>query len=461
MSTKNRSRALTALVLILIFSAMYLLNFFTPYVADDFNNMVSLSDGFKEAVKTVITNQMERYYTLNGRSIAHAMGGFILIFNKMTVNILNTLFFCIFLMQICKFRTEKKPEIEEEEILSNRTKLSCFYRPLLILAIFFLLWYFTPVFGQNFLWIIGAANYLYTSMLLLIILRSTRKQAILDIPVNSFIKTLLLILVSIIAGWTNENSVPAIVFVLIYYTIVALNKRSESSPMLILMLVSTIVGFIVMLTAPGNFVRINSFKEPKGFAKYLYRFNNMNTEYLKYMLILTIIVVAILIIARIINFKKSYESEIYAIAGILAYYAMLLSPSFPKRSMVFTVWLFIISIVLSISSIYIKRKKLALLILSVGVVFFGGKFVSTYPHALSLNQSYMNEYKLREEEINRQKSAGRTTYVNVNGLIAQNKYMASYELRDAEADVEFWVNQSMARFYGVESIFMMKNLFFK
>lgn len=451
------------LIFVAIFFIMITLNSYTTYVVDDFNNMFTQNSEKVNSIGDVISNQIYRYKNTNGRTIAHFIGGLILMMDKYVINLMNTLVFMLFIYLIYKFSHLHDYfgiDINNKNYLKviNRNKYGRHeYKALFVLISFLSIWYFTPVFGQDFLWVMGSANYLWTSVILLIILHMIRRDAVLKNNLESVLLTFILIILSFISGWTNENSVPSMIIIISYYIYIMYKNRMKGVIFPVLMLVSIVTGFLVMITAPGNYIRMSIFQDnnSEGFS-YFTRLSGMNENFVKYLFVLFLIALIFLVIARVFYTKKSWESEMYFVAGIASYYSMIFAPTFPPRAMVCSVFFFIISIIMSISVIGRINIKIGTGILFIIFVLLGYQFYSTFPSAVLANKEYHKKYSAREIVIIDSRTFGKVENIEVPPLTTDNTYVAAYGLEDVKENTDDWVNFAISRYYGVRSIKLRK-----
>lgn len=450
-------------IFLAIFFIMIALNSYTPYVADDFTNMYTKGDVRVSSIADVIYNQKGRYVGTNGRTVAHTIGALLLMLDKYLINFLNTIVFCLFIYFIYRFSrlndyfgidiTSKK----YKKLIAKNKYGRNLYKAFYILLSFLAIWYFTPVFGQNYLWVMGSANYLWTSVIILGIILFIREMAILKKTLESVPLTLFIIIFSFIAGWTNESSVPAMIVIVLYYLVKMKKENTRGIIYIVFMLVNMLVGFIVMITAPGNFVRMKYFREPGSLIEKLaFRYSNMSGRFIKYLLVLFMINLVFLIIARLFYIKKNMEPEVYCFAGFISYFSMILSPTFPPREAISSVIFFVISIIMCISVIGRVNIKVGTTILTICIILLGYNFSETFPEAILANSKYFDEFNARELVIIDNRTLNKVENIEVLPLKTDNKYVAAYGLEDCKENHNDWINSSLSRYYGVRSIILRK-----
>ena len=124
-----------------------LFNHWTPYASDDYSYMFNFSDGSRITSLGQIFQSLTEHYMHygNGRIISHFFVMLFLIGSKSVFNIVNAVFFVLFVISIYK-------------VTSRNKKFSL----LLFFAIPTLLWLYMPAYGQIFLWLDGSINYMWS-----------------------------------------------------------------------------------------------------------------------------------------------------------------------------------------------------------------------------------------------------------------------------------------------------------
>ena len=119
-----------------------------------------------------------------------------------------------------------------------------------------------PAFGQSFLWITGAANYLYGPFIILLFLVPYRLQ--IDRKCkgrkNIFFEIVWMIIAflgGIIAGWTNENNAVALIITLILFICGCKYKKISLRGWNFSGLLGSAVGSYLMLMALGTRLRLS------------------------------------------------------------------------------------------------------------------------------------------------------------------------------------------------------------
>lgn len=330
---RRNKKALWSFCLLLVFSLILLLNILTPYIADDF--VYQLIFGTKEYVTNVgdiFESQLNHYDKWGGRSVVHFIAQVLLLLPPFLADVLNSMAYLLFVYLIYLHIIGKK----------GRHSLSLFV--LINLAA----WFFMPMFGDTVLWITGSANYLWgTTILLLFLLPYRFYNGVVNDKKKAFV-TIVMLLAGVIAGWTNENTVAGMIVIILLLFLYYRSQGWKIPLAYIVGLLGVVIGYSLMILAPGNFKRGG---EAIGLDLFviLYRFVTYTQSlFVEYGYLLMIYVLLAVIMDRLpkkeASVKISYLSYIYLIGGLIAIYAMLLSPQFPLRAWFGLITFFLIAL---------------------------------------------------------------------------------------------------------------------
>lgn len=316
----ERWKSLLWIISILTFGGIILgLNILTPMIADDFGYLYIF--GEKEQVSSLsdlIHSQANHYVMWGGRSVVHFIAQALLQFPSLVSDILNTSVYLGFIFLIYYHIKGRK----------SAHSLSLF------VIINLAAWFVLPMFGDTVLWLTGSANYLWgTSIILLFLLPYRFYDGVKKLQLNRIVMSLLMLICGVVAGWTNENTVAGMV-VIILLLFLYYRSKSWTIPMhLICGLVGSLIGYIIMIVAPGNFVRAADAPSLTLFLV-LYRiFNYTQSLFLHYGVFIILYTVSLILFRKSNNNRNPIHlSFIYLLGGVVAIYAMILSPQFPARA---------------------------------------------------------------------------------------------------------------------------------
>lgn len=415
-------------VMLVEFILIFILNLLVVTTSDDLGYQIhsGLIDIFKR--------EYVQYMTWTGRSVAHIIARIFLAMPKIIFDVCNSLCFVYFTYLIYLHVTKDK---EKKHV------------PLYII-ICLLVFLCVPLFGQTVLWETGSCNYLWTTTIVLRFLLPYRLTG--DCKHN----VVLMLLGGIIAGWTNENTGGALILMILFILAYKLYTKEKIHSWMITGLVGSIVGFLIMVLAPGNKVRAQDFISTNGkMYDLIHDFNGFLDVLEKGQIVLFVLLAVSIAIA--ITYKKKKEeitySIFYTLCGIAAVFAIILSPVpvLFDRSMFGATTLLIIGTCIPIYLVCNEKNiKLYVNVLLASLVLFTSfNYLRTLPDLFYTRYQYMK----REAYVTREKANG-----NVNPVIYtlnsefETSYNPYYGLGDISAYRLLWVNQYYATVHGIESV---------
>ena len=231
----NRSRAAALLVLAFAFLLLFFCAHETDLVADDYRYCFSyLDDSRMVSLSQIIPSMAAHRLRMNGRVLAHALVQLMLMLPKTVFDLLNALLFVALVWLICRL-ADARPNA------------------LLVSSVFGCLWLLQPDFGQVFLWLTGAVNYLWCGVVCLLWLlpwsRAYRRGAALS-PGRQAV----FVLFSLIAGAYSENATVAMVAMGLAFLLLMLLEKRRPPLWMLLSLAAALAGFLYMMLAPAESV---------------------------------------------------------------------------------------------------------------------------------------------------------------------------------------------------------------
>ncbi|HNX59329.1 MAG TPA: DUF6056 family protein, partial [Spirochaetota bacterium] len=223
------------------FIIILILNFLTPLLADDYRYSFIFSDpGFHrvQSLHDVIVSQYHHWLDWGGRNIAHFFCQFFLMYDKSVFNIFNSLMYVIFTLLI----------------YFHAAGIRSKFKPYLFVIINLLLWIFLPAWGQDILWLTGSCNYLWGSAFILAFLLPYRLSFLDSEKFGKYFATIMFI-AGIVAGWSCEHTASAVMVIFVLFFGYKLYRREKIYSWEISGFAGFIIGFTLMIAAPGNYVR--------------------------------------------------------------------------------------------------------------------------------------------------------------------------------------------------------------
>lgn len=418
------------LFLFTIFIMMLVLNFLTPLIADDYSYSFGADGERITNIIDIVIRQVDHWLTWGGRNIAHFIANFFLMYPKAIFNVLNSFMYTALVYLIYKHSQTTKDE-----------------KPLLILLIHLGLYFLTPVFGQNCIWLIGSCNYLWTTVIILsflLIYRENYKKK------DTILLTIGMFLLGVIAGWTNENTAFGLI-VITALSMIAYKGKDKLPKYKISGLIGSIIGFIMMIVAPGNFIRSEAFAEETSFiVKIIKRILEYTNDIYKYIPIL--VVILIILLSIYIYKKKKIDKRvwIYLTGAFFTIYSMVLSPTFPERAW-FGIVVFMMIAIMTLLYDVEKINKVFNLIIIDTILIIGFFYVDDYVAlARDINnlRTTWNERILYIEEC---KENGKTE-IELEEYVTYNQKSPQWGLADIRKTAHEWPNDAIEDYYEIDSI---------
>lgn len=232
------------MVLCVVGGIFFCMNCLTGYWADDGWYMDSFATGERiTSVWDIFPSMYAHYFKMNGRLVTHFLAQLFLMLDKMVFNMVNTLCFLalgVIVYWYCGFFEGKR-------------------RAIRLALIFIFLYYLTPGFWEDFLWVTGASNYLYGMLLVLLFLIPYRRSLNQDLPstdrgpAGKWLCAMIMLPLGAIAGATNENLGGMLVCVTALVIGVQAVLYKKKPPLWMFTgCLGSLAGCIFMLSAPGN-----------------------------------------------------------------------------------------------------------------------------------------------------------------------------------------------------------------
>lgn len=427
---------------VIVFIGIYLANVNTPMVCDDYFYMYITNTDIKiNSLLDILYSQYRHYFAVNGRIVLHILAQFFLWIDKSLFNIINSIAY-VLLTFVLYFHC----------VGFRRKSLS------LYIIINLLLWFCVPDFGQCILWVTGSANYLWGGIIILSTLLFYRLY--LDNPnfiKNSTLSMLLFIPLGILAGWTNENTSIAMVVIMFLYIIYYKMSGIKIPKWSISCFIGSIIGFTVMIVAPGNFIK--SVATVIDSRPFIIRIIIRLFQYTYYMFWnMPILILLLGLISYIIFSNDALKNSIkligipfiYCTGIFIAIYSMVLAAYFPNRAWFGIVCFAIISIgflwnELTKSNNWINELNRIIIVLCIPI------FTSNYIHAYRTINVMNSEYTQRNEYIKSEKEKGNLDII-VDEIYPLSPYCAAYNIQDLSDNPNEFYNVYLSKYYNVNSI---------
>lgn len=294
-------------ILIVIFLVVFIWDYKTPYMHDDF---VYSNNTFSQ----IFTNSINDYNNLNGRFFGQLFTRAILADGQLYSSLIIAMFFTIFMYFLGK--------------VTNIIKRNNVYvlKFILLISTFLL---FIPDFGSVVLWRSGAGNYLVVTTVIVIYL-----YLFTHLDHVNIILVIFTTILAFIAGFGNQNTSGGLILITSLLLVMERIRKEKINPIKFVYLFSSMIGFIVLLSSPGDKKRMRmydtdwlgysfQYKLLQGTSKLI---EFIHSDPLNYIFLSLII---ILMIYSYYMWRKQvdwYGGIIFIISGIITGLVMCLSP---------------------------------------------------------------------------------------------------------------------------------------
>lgn len=360
---------LSGVLSFLALGVMYITHREVPFMMDDLwystllyeeTPIASLGDIFKA--------QVWHYNNWGGRSMTHTLLQLILLMGENVADILNIVFTVLLAWVVC--------------LVSGSRKLPAFFAAVSMIIGLNANW------KMSMFWQSGAANYLYITVFILAFaycyLRELPEES--EEAVKSLPGIVVWILpLGILTGWSNENMGPALWILSLAVMLLFWRKHKSIKIWMLLGNVSCLVGSILCIVAPGNFVRSSEVAaENYGTLwKLFLRCYGEATAAVNYLFPTLLVLGTMIFVAKyVLKLSLGIQNVILLLTALLSWGAFVLSPHYPDRATFGTMAL-CICVIISLGKKIVKERSELLNPLMVGMaliwlrgMYFCGEYLA-------------------------------------------------------------------------------------
>ncbi|WP_235365861.1 DUF6056 family protein, partial [Proteus terrae] len=222
---------------VLFFMCFFSVAFFTPMHSDDYTYYTF---GFDPEI------HLAHYIRWSGRVVSDYISPFILSFSN---NIIISLFTSIAATLL----------IFTISLIARSGNKITYNDCLISLYVFLLYWLSNTNLGQTTFWVVGTANYLWTSLFILLFIYRILNNK------NFSILTLIL---AFISSCSNENSGYIPFLLCLYLLIIEFYNHKKINKTILIYSIISLIGFLILILAPGNYFRASLY--PDWYSKPIY-----------------------------------------------------------------------------------------------------------------------------------------------------------------------------------------------
>lgn len=428
----DTNRKITAMIYAAIFLIMFLCNFLTPYLVDDFNYRLSFVT--KEPLRNVweiFPSMAAHAQSMNGRLSAHFLVQLFTLMPRIVFDLVNSGMFCLLIWLITGYA------------FGNRSNL-------LTAAVFCAIWLYEPAFGEVNLWQDGAINYMWS---VVVILAYLKPFARLYLDGNkgqcNIVFKLGFLLFSLFAGSYSETSSAAAVFISFLLVVLSAGENGWRIDRYGAgCVVMAAAGYLTIYMAPAQWVNKSTELSVKTLI------NNFETATLMYASFGILAAAAVVLL--VVNLSQCTEKKtillgmVFVAGSLAANYIMIFAGYYPERSAVAAFVLLMTVLVMWISPVMKSVQWRTAAVSAVAVLM-----LAVFPALVSGVKDVATTYlRITENEhlICESRDQG-ISHVEVPMISPNTKYSALYGAKYLDMEDRYsWPNDSMAIYYGVESI---------
>lgn len=433
----NRRKLCFRLLAGLVFALMLLYNCLTPYIADDFTFAYAFDTGLQlHSLPQLIQSLAFHYMEWTGRVVVKFFAQGFTMFPKIVFNVLNAAAYLGLGLVIYRLARGRR---------SGRYDVVAF------LLIQVALWEISPAFGQTNLWMCGACNYLWATLGCLAFLLPWRYY--LQKPFSSGkAMSIGMAVAGLFAGWLSENTSAGMLVCLVLCIIFLWLEKQKVPVWMYTGLIGALVGFIILIAAPGNYNRADDFIDTTPFlTKYAVRFLNCVNMLWDNALPLLLVFAALYALLWLSRPSRSalVWPAILFLGGLGANFAMILSPFYYDRSShgVFS----FLTAACAACLVQFKgermRKLFAAATACVSLICLFDVCNATYDIA-----SYWMMYRTRESLIVAEAAENGGAAIVSYGIEPYTRWCGAYDLPDIRENGEDSIALARAKWYGVAEL---------
>ena len=425
---------------LLLFFLVFTLSFFTPMLADDYSYSFSYADRSRiDSLADIYDSLSVHRVEMNGRMAAHFFAHLFLMLPRFFFCLVNALaavgiFYLI-------YRSLRSGDGKRDFII--------------MLTSFFLVWLYTPVFGQVFLWLDGACNYSWAFLFIFAYIYPYCKAYLFKLSSSPFSKPgkFFFLLLAFLAGSYSEGASFGMLFIAFCFLLCLWRRDGKLPRYLLLALIAAALGYLYLMTAPSEWSgRTGSFSL-EIIAKNIKRIISAPQETMMplfslYAVLLTACVCfrcrRELIVTSVILFLGAWAS--------IALFAAALY--FPWRSLLMMAMLLVISCSLMLSELCERGFQRYL---PMAAALVGSLFIFQFALGVGDIANVYAQYVHRESTIEAAIESGETE-VRLQPYEADTKYSGAYLLADIYEDCWSWPNYDLAAYYGIDKVYALPSV---
>jgi hypothetical protein len=325
---------------------------------------------------------------------------------------------------------------------------------------FLLMWFFIPGMGSTVLWVSGAANYLWATVIILLFLLPYR----FNVSTKRGWEEFYLPVLGLLAGLTNEVGGATTVLLALIFTVYNLKKSGSGNTVAqILGTIAVAFGFGTQVILSSGSAETQNYGASTGLGQ---RFLDIlsGTAHYSGFLLLPIVVFGVLLYFNRDQLQEKacnlwHGGIIFLVSGLAGCVAILASPIIPARLWFASNILFIIALLMMFEAWQELRAQSSWTNVPLCIAILCLSFVSlpSYDYNLKdIKNSY--EYFYTAQTIAQKAKEEGKTSARVPGIPmtsnGYNAYFGTPYLVASEHPEKEWSNTWFAKYYGLEKVYL-------
>ena len=324
--------------IIILLGIVWIFHRNVPFMMDDIWYGTNLATGEPlSGLSDIVEGQVWHYLNWGGRSITHGVLQATLMAGETGADILNMIMYVVLGIMVCVTAGRKSPvwflaAASSIVALNANVKMSMF-------------------------WQAGTVNYVYSTAWILLFVRSylrhvedpeCKKLPLIDLWIFPL---------GLITGWSNENMGPACLLLTIAAEVYLVRARgAKIQGWMVGGSLACLLGSVLVVAAPGNFVRSATIAPMSLFETVYDRFYSMLRAGTDFLFPTAVLLTVVLLIRTVCQGGKLRPAQWMLLGlAVLSYGAMVLSPHFPDRA-TFGTMVVCVVLVISVLSDILKEK---------------------------------------------------------------------------------------------------------
>lgn len=328
----------------------------------------------------IFISQWSHYFTWGGRVFGHSLAQFFLWIGKPYFDVANTLVLALLIVVIFKLA-----DVSLKNISAVVWSFTCIL-------------FFTAESAVTTLWLTGACNYLWMSLFQMIFLLPYVKAIRAGAAEDSNLKILAMLILGLIAGWSNEAGGLATLILTAILIFIA-KQKNFLSKFMVAGFLTLIAGCALNILSPGNAVQ-TEFIQAANPAEFKFSPEMITRHFIEGFLPTLAIDFLVMLPLIYYFYRNGFKAEIlpaaFVIAGLSVPCAMMFSPKFDLRVTIISMVFILVAAIWAFSKIQIKLPPIfckgaaVILILYSATLIYSDLSIN---RAVNENLNYIQQHK--------------------------------------------------------------------